>query len=472
MTFQASPSGDAAIATARFGLGARPGELAIAGARPRDWLKAQIAAAGADQPTGSLPSGRDGVAAYLAFRAEARMLRQRASRQQGLESDTAAAQLEAGRREAREPLRQALLADILARARLAAATPAPFRERWTLFWSNHFTVSTAKPQTATLAGPFEREAIRPRVFGRFEDLLVASSTHPGMLVYLDQARSTGPNSVAGRRRDAGLNENLAREIMELHTVGPDAGYTQADVTEFARGLTGYSIGAERDGPDRAGAFLFRLNLHEPGPRTVMGRRYPQAGPAQARAILADLAADPHTADHLARKIATHFVADAPPPRLVADLRGAFLRSRGDLAVVAAALIDSPEAWTPAPGKFKRPYEFLISSYRAVGAVPADAGSELIEPLTQLGERPFAAPQPNGWPERIGDWAAPDAIVKRMDWASRFAAVHAPAGATPTALADSALGARLAPATRLAIARAETRPEALTLLLMSPEFLYR
>jgi uncharacterized protein (DUF1800 family) len=471
VTLQALSSNDPAIAVGRFGLGARPGELTAASARPRAWLKAQITPAGADQPAGSLPSSRDGFAAYLAFAAEARRLRQRVSGQQASGADDSADQFKAERQKAREPLRQAVLADILARARLAAATPAPFRERWALFWANHFTVSTNKPQAATLAGPFEREAIRPHVFGRFEDLLVASSTHPGMMLYLDQARSTGPNSLAGRRREAGLNENLAREIMELHTVGPDAGYTQADVTEFARALTGYSVGVERDGPEAVGAFIYRPNLHEPGARTIMGRRYSQNGEAQARAILASLSDDPHTADHLARKLAVHFVADDPPPRLVERLRGAFRESRGDLAVVAAALIDSPDAWGTEPRKFKRPYEFLISSYRALGALPASA-PEVAAPLTQLGERPFAAPQPNGWSEQIGDWAAPDAIVKRLDWASRFAAARAPDGAAPADLAESALGARLTPATRLAVARAETRPEALTLLLMSPEFLYR
>jgi uncharacterized protein (DUF1800 family) len=146
-----------------------------------------------------------------------------------------------------------------------------------------------------------------------------------------------------------------------------------------------------------------------------------------------------------------------------------MSSGGDLSAVAHALIDAPEAWDAALTKFKRPYEFLVSSNRAVGAVPADAGSDVIQPLTQLGERPLAAPQPNGWSEQTADWAAPDAIVKRLAWASRFAAANAPSDAAPIQLADAALGSRLTPATRTAIARAETRSEALALLLMSPEF---
>jgi uncharacterized protein (DUF1800 family) len=377
-------------------------------------------------------------------------------------------QLKAERRAAQKPLREGVAAEILARAQLAATTPAPFRERWALFWFNHFTVSTAKPAAAVLAGPFEREAIRPRVFGRFEELLYASSTHPAMLMYLDQERSTGPDSPGGLRRNAGLNENLAREIMELHTVGPDSGYTQADVTEFARALTGYSVGVERDGAMLAGRPLYRPQLHEPGPRTVMGRRYPDTGQGQARAILADLAASPHTATHLARKLAVHFVADDPPPALIARLRDAYLTSGGDLAKVATALIEAPEAWAPAPTKFKRPYEFVISSYRVAGASPSDVDHELIQPLTAMGERPMAAPQPNGWSEQAGDWTAPDSIVKRLNWSAAFAAVHA-SPESPLQVAASALGARLTSPTRLAVLGAQSRPEAMTLVLMSPEF---
>jgi len=480
--------------------------LAIAVRDPKAWLKTQIDPRGADQPPGVLPNSRDRFIAYLAARADAQSLKREAAalaEPQSMASPTSATgpmspmaassetmapavaigpspleRLKAERRAAQKPLRDGVAMEILARAQLAATTPAPFRERWALFWFNHFTVSTAKPAAAVLVGPFEREAIRPRVFGRFEDLLYASSTHPAMLMYLDQERSTGPDSVGGQRRKAGLNENLAREIMELHTVGADSGYTQADVTEFARALTGYSIGIPRDGEVHideprygeswAGRPLYRPQLHEPGVRTVMGRRYPDTGQDQARAILADLAASPHTADHIARKLAIHFVADKPPEALVARLRSAYLDSRGDLAVVAAALIDAPEAWVSTPAKFKRPYEFVISSYRIAGASPVDPDRELIQPLTAMGERPMAAPQPNGWSEQAGDWTAPDAIVKRLNWSAAFSAAHAPAEA-PLQVADGALGARLTSPTRLAVMRAESRPEAMTLLLMSPEF---
>ena len=262
----------------------------------------------------------------------------------------------AARRAAVTPILMRTGEEILARTRLAASTDAGFRERWTLFWANHFTVAAKGLAETAAVGPFEREAIRPHVFGRFEDLLVAASSHPGMLLYLDQTQSIGPNSVAAGRRagKGGLNENLGREILELHTVGAGAGYTQSDVTEFARALTGWSMGGANGPEQEQGAFLYRANFHEPGERVVMGRRYPDKGGDQALEILKDLAADPHTADHIARKLAIHFIADDPQPSLVAKLRGAFLASHGDLSHVATVLVAAPEAWDPTPRKFKTP----------------------------------------------------------------------------------------------------------------------
>ena len=470
---------DTAIAVTRFGLGARPGDLAAAAGDARAWLMAQIRRTGADLPAGALPDSRDRMMALVAYRDQIKTLKADAAAKPPPDESPAGEPMtaEGGRRprtalqderkQALRPLLEGVGDEILARTVLAARTDAPFRERWTLFWANHFTVSAVKVQSAVLVGPFEREAIRPRVFGRFEDLLVASSTHPGMLIYLDQARSAGPNSRAGRIRDMGLNENLAREILELHTVGADAGYTQADVTEFARALTGYSIGGEHEPAEQQGRFLFRPQLHEPGERTVMGRRYADGEEDQARRILADLAAHPATADHIARKLAIHFVADDPPPALVQRLSRSFADSRGDLANLAKALITAPEAWDPAPRKFKTPNEFLVSSYRAADAAPALAPREVVQPLTALGQRPFSAPQPNGWSEQAADWAAPDAVVKRLTWAAAFSEAHAPA--EPMRLAQGCLGARLTPAVAQAISRAESRPEAMTLMLMSPEF---
>jgi uncharacterized protein (DUF1800 family) len=375
-------------------------------------------------------------------------------------------------------LNEDMAEDFLARAQLGATSEAGFRERWALFFANHFTVAANKLQTVSLAGPYEGEAIRPHVFGRFADLLVAAETHPAMIFYLDQVQSVGPNSPfaqraanrslqGGRpRREAGLNENLAREIMELHTVGVNGGYRQADVTEFARAMTGLSISGPRE-PEPEGAVFFRAVAHEPGERTVMGVSYRAGGEEQAAAILSDLAAKPQTARFVCTKIARHFVADDPPPALVARLEKAWIGSGGDLARVAEALVTAPEAWTPAPAKFKTPYEFVVSSYRAAGAAPKDF--QQVGPiLTALGQKPFAPGSPKGWADDAGSWAAPDAIVKRMQFAQGFAA-QAVQDRDPKSLAAEALGARLRPATATAVARAESRPEGFALLLMSPEF---
>ena len=472
---------DAAIAVTRFGLGARPGEIDAARSDPRGWLKAQIRRSGADQPAETLPDSRASVEAFRSYRMDVRALKQGAAAQAAAPpagtdapepgapagTDAAAAAIKAARRRDLQPVREDVAAEMLARTRLAALTPAGFRERWTLFWANHFTVSAVKLKSAVLAGPFEREAIRPHVFGRFEDLLVASSTHPGMLLYLDQARSIGPDSPAGQRREAGLNENLGREILELHTVGADGGYTQADVTEFARALTGYSIGTPAEGGEAEGRFLWRPRFHEAGPRTVLGRTYPDDGEAQARRILADLARRPQTAARLSRKLAAHFVADDPPPALVARLQSAWLAHDGDLSAVAAALVDSPEAWSPTTSKFKTPNEFVVSAWRAAGAAP-QSPPEAVQPLVLLGQRPFSSPQPNGWSDQAAAWASGAAVIKRLGWSQGFAEGHAPAAA-PTELADAALGARAGPALNATLARAQSRPEAFAILLMSPEF---
>ncbi|VXB74187.1 DUF1800 family protein [Brevundimonas sp. G8] len=496
----ASSPTDAAIALTRLGLGASPGEIDRVAADPRGWATAQIRPQGAPQPSGQFADTGQRVAQYVDYQSDAGQVRRdrRAAPQVGATPASVAAETAqtapapdtdpdaVARREARQAARREITQDtaqeFLARAQLSATTDDGFAERWALFWANAVTVSAVKFASGAFVGQYEREAIRPHVFGRFEDLVLAAEQHPAMLLYLDQARSVGPDSLAGARRNAGLNENLAREMMELHTVGADGGYTQADVTELARALTGWSIPTARDqrqpnrprrarlmtaqaepGPD---GFVFRANVHEPGVRTVMGKTYPAAGLAQGQAILRDLARHPATAKRLSRRLAAHFVADDPPPALVARLEDAWTRSGGDLAQVARALIDAPETWTPQPAKIKTPYDFVVSTHRALGTRP-----QRIQPLRQalldMGQPPFAAPSPEGWPDAAADWAGPDALVKRLNW-SRTAADLAQTADT-NAVAVAALGPRLGDRTRLAIARAESRPEALTLLFMSPEF---
>ena len=463
------PDMKATIAVTRFGLGARPGEIELARRDPTGFLKAQISGTGADQPQGDFQSGADHLNEVRDFQAMRR-------------DDKAAGIVDPVKR-AQETLRRGALPEFLGRARLACQTEAGFRERWTLFWCNHFTVAAKNLQTAVEVGPFEREAIRPHVFGRFEDLLTASTMHPGMLLYLDQAQSVGPNSplltAPGLRMFApkalkGLNENLAREILELHTLGVGSGYSQADVTEFARALTGWSIQGAKAGAGRfasagePGQFTFRPAMHEPGARHILGKTYGREGVDQAAEVIHDLSVSPATAHHLGVKIARHFVADDPPPALVERLSRSFLDTDGRLDRVAETLIDSPEAWSPQQRKFKTPYEFLVSSYRAFGAAPDDF-AKFGPVLTGMGQQPFNAPSPKGWAEEAEAWAAPDAIVKRMGWAEAAAAVAAPTIANPAQFAQSALGAQLTTPVSLAVSRAESRPEAVAILLMSPEF---
>jgi uncharacterized protein (DUF1800 family) len=462
-----APDLKASIAVTRFGLGAHPGQIAAARPDPVAYLKEQIRPEGADQPSGQFETSAEnfaGLRELQAFRRQAKS-----------GGDPAAADPV---KQAQKMIRSGAGGEFIARAALASETEAGFRERWALFWFNHFTVGQKNLQTVILTGPFEREAIRPRVFGRFEDLLVAASSHPAMLIYLDQIQSVGPDSQYARLGRAGfpalkglggLNENLAREIMELHTLGVGSGYSQADVTEFARALTGWSIVGfkERVGQSgEPGQFTFREGAHESGVRHILGKAYPQDGIDQAHAVLSDLAANPATARHIAVKLARHFVADEPPPSLVAKLEKTFNATGGRLDKVAETLIDAPEAWAPEQRKFKTPYEFLISSYRAAG-VPA--GPEIAPVLNGLGQKPFSAPSPKGWAEDAEAWASPDGVVKRMGWAEAFAAKVTAADAQPMQIAQNTLGARLTPATATAISRAESRTEAFSILLMSPEF---
>jgi uncharacterized protein (DUF1800 family) len=451
----------AAIAVTRFGLGARPGEIDAARGDAQGFLKAQIRPQGADQPDGDLKPTSENLQIFTSL--------------QTLRREARAGDAADALKSLQTRIRDLATEEMAARGRLAASTPAGFRERWTLFWSNHFTVSAVKAAVSPVVGAFEREAIRPHVFGRFEDMLLASSRHPAMLLYLDQAQSAGPNSQAGQRRKVGLNENLGREIMELHTVGLGAGYSQADVTEFARALTGWSVsrGAGPNGgqgdPGPPGQFMFRPFVHEPGVRRVLGRSYSQDGEAQGRAVLRDLALHPSTATHIAQKLARHFVADDPPPALVARLDASFRQSGGQLDRLAQTLIDSPEAWRTDAAKFKTPYEFLVSSWRAAGAAPDLANPQrFVGSMTLMGQRPFSPNSPKGWSDEASDWASSDGIVKRMAWAEQAAAAMAP-GLDPNVTAQAVLGARLSPASATAIARAETRTEAFAVLLMSPEF---
>ncbi|WP_010162713.1 DUF1800 domain-containing protein [Sphingomonas sp. PAMC 26617] len=370
-----------------------------------------------------------------------------------------------------------------ARATNALVTETPFVERLVYFWANHFAVSADKLELIGLSGTLETEAIRPHVLGTFRDMLVAVEQHPAMLLYLDQAVSVGPNSPRGLQiaargnRKVGLNENLAREILELHTLGVRTGYSQADVTEFARAMTGWTVAGIGRGPGAAAAgtdglpgdFVFAAPIHEPGDRTIMGKRYPAGGVEQARAVLQDVSIAPATATHVMTKLARHFAGDTPPPALVARLQAAFLESGGDLPTVYRALIASPEAWVERPLKFKTPWEWTISAMRALNVKTADPQA-MVGLLNQLGQPTWKPGQPIGYDDIAASWAGPDAMLRRVEAAERFASRAANVDAR--ALAPKVLPGAVSPATQTALANCESPAQALALLLVTPEFLRR
>jgi uncharacterized protein (DUF1800 family) len=496
----------AAIALNRFGLGARPSDMPPRD--PRAWLTGQFAAWDPKPATIAQVPSRSTVVEDLAQYIE----QQRTDRQNGATPQprrarpgenvvgsvmdgqanstsmtTPGADPTAGLPpSAAQFLRRGLRGNYqvmnAARLNAAVASETPFVERLAHFWANHFAVSADKLQVIGLAGLLEFEAIRPHVLGKFSDMLVAVEQHPAMLLYLDQVQSIGPNSraaalAARRGNQRGLNENLGREILELHTLGVHGGYSQADVTEFARALTGWTVGGLNRGPAArllgggvTGEFLFADPVHEPGERTIMGKRYGEGGEAQARAVLANLALHPSTATHLATKLARHFAGDDPPEAMIDRLAQAYKSSGGDLPTVYSALIASPEAWAAEPVKFKTPWEWTVSSMRGIGG-PAMSPQAVSNALTELGQPTWRPGSPAGWDDIAASWAAPDALVRRVEVAQRIA-TQFQGSLDPRALAGSLLPGSVSDATHTAISRAESPQQGLALLLVSPEFMRR
>jgi uncharacterized protein (DUF1800 family) len=460
-----------AIAANRFGLGARPGDLAHIGNDPDGWLRAQLKSTPPVVISEGLRSSADIIAQSLDLRREIRQARQEAKN-----GDAAALQAVTKLPKLLRPL---YIAEVTARFRHAAATDRPFLERITQFWTNHFAVSVDKVAVLGVAGTLEREAIRPRVLGNFTDLLLAVEQHPAMLLYLDNQLSVGPHSRAaatlGRRnarRPVGINENLAREIMELHTLGVGSGYTQTDVTTFAEVITGWSIGGDagRFSNGAPGKFLFRSELHEPGPKVVLGKRYPDHGIEQGEAVLRDIAARPATAHFIATKLCRHFIADDPAPAAVHHVAGAFSSSGGDLPTVYQALLTAPDAWAQPLAKYKTPSDYIVSTFRGL-ALPVGDGRGAVGAFEALGQRTYSPGSPAGWPDRSDDWSGASALMKRIEWAD---AVGQRVGGRREApgLAPQLLGGNLAANTSTAISRAASVPQALTLLLAAPEFMRR
>lgn len=358
-------------------------------------------------------------------------------------------------------------AEALARLQRAMMVDCGFTERLVVFWSNHFCISASKGELARMwAGAFEREAIRPHVLGRFADMLKAVEQHPAMLFFLDNQQSLGPDSRAGQNRKRGLNENLAREIMELHTLGVGGGYTQEDVTSLARIITGWTFAGRQGQLGAPGSFAFNANAHQPGPQQLLGKTYEATGLAQGEAALADIARHPSTANFIATKFVRHFVADDPPQALVARLRDVFIKTDGNLRALATGLVDSDDAWKAPLTKMRSPYDFLVASGRLLARVPEDPGFYL-NSLNLLGQPLWTPAGPNGFPDTAAAWAAPEGIKLRLDIASQMGARLGP-NIDPLDLLEFAAADAASTETRRTIERAESRQQALALLLMSPE----
>ncbi|MEM1077096.1 MAG: DUF1800 domain-containing protein [Pseudomonadota bacterium] len=367
-------------------------------------------------------------------------------------------------------LRNQRLKDHQTRLAETVGAPSGFDQRLRAFWDDHFTIE-AQASTLTLLLPhFHSQAIAPHIGGRFRDMLRAASTHPAMLLYLDQTRSFGPNSRAGQRRGRGLNENLAREILELHTLGVDAGYAQRDVREFAELLTGLHWDAE--------GFRFRPQRAEPGAEELLGQRYGGNGAdlSPVLAALDDLAAHPSTARHLAGKLVVHFIGAPAPTDLVEEMAAAYLAADTSLMALYDVMLDDRRAWAPEFAKIRLPYELIAAACRGAGfnatqildQRPGMIARDLLNPQARMGQIPWKPGGPDGWAEDPETWITPVGLAARLRWAQAFTRRHL-GQHDPRAFLAATLGERASPVLRSAVAGAESREAGLALVLASPEF---
>ena len=483
----------AMIALRRFGLGARPGDIAKVGNDARGYVLASF-----DRRSEILLDDPDLEPSYVTFSAamvaqQQQRLARLISRERVLDAAQTAistnSRIDNTERRAaakaqrpltemeqkavvQPPMQKAgrirvenFVDEATVRFRHQAATDAAFPERLAMFWSNHFCVMARGPVRG-IAGAYEREAIRPHVLGRFADMLKAVEQHPAMLIYLDNQVSFGPNSQAGKNQKKGLNENLGREILELHTLGVDGGYSQTDVTNFARIITGWTVANLNTPGVAAGKFFYHAARHEPGAWTVLGKNYPDRGMQTGLDCLEDFARHPATARHIARKLASHFVADDPPSSLVAKLEKTFRDTDGNLAEVTRALVTADEAWVPEAKKLLPPVDLVIALARSL--VHKTGASEMLRLSNQLGQPLWQPTSPKGFPDDDDGWTNPSALNERLRIAEQVARML-DKSADPRQLAEAVLGPDMHPETRQAIARAETREQGIELLIMSPDF---
>lgn len=471
-----SATAEAVLALHRFGLGPRPGSIAAIAADPRGALIAELerplpyptAASALPSSAKAFRAVNDANAKRQARAIVAKRAQDQAKKQQMAAAPSMVAEENTGEMAEKvaavpDPGRSIYLEEAKLRAEAALEAQTGFAERLVWFWSNHFCISADKIRS--MSGAYEREAIRPHILGPFADLLLAAESHPAMLFYLDNSVSMGANSVAGINRSRGLNENLARETLELHTLGVRSGYTQDDVISFANVLTGWTLVPPADNPEHGGEFTFNARLHEPGAQKVLTKLYEQDGAEQGRAVLAELAIHPATATHLVSKLARHFIADTPSDALIERMAKRFLDTSGDLKEVAKTMVSSDESWAQPPTKLKRPSEWVVGMVRATGITEVNperftAGQAL------LGEPLWRPASPKGFPDDEASWL--DGVGRRLDIANNFAEREA-GKVDPEDVIENVLGSSVSPEVRQAVGRAESRQQALALLFMSAEF---
>lgn len=432
----------AVIAASRFGLGARPRELTQIRPDPRGWLRSQLSETRTPRLLAKLPPSSDSVRTFGDMRGSKGEAREAFNMQ----------------------MRDAFRKEMALRSQTAATTDAPFVERLVHFWSNHFSVSISRSEVRGVVGAFEREVVRKNLNGSFAGMLLTATKHPAMQLYLDNVRSIGPNSDAGRRSGRGLNENHAREILELHTMGVGSGYSQQDVEALAAMLTGWGLLRGRD--ELPGGFQFDPRRHEPGPKTFLGRTYIATGQAEAELALTAIATTPATARFVCTKLARHFVSDQPPASAVDKLVSVFEDSQGDLPSLHNALINLDEAWERPFTKLRTPEDLVYATARALDYT--QDGDPLVKSMVYLGQVPFQAPSPQGWPDVAPDWLGPEAVLTRVEWAEKVASDAVGKVASALDFGTDLLGDTLSGRTQAALTSAPNATHAMALLLASPE----
>lgn len=465
------------IAHNRFGLGVRPNQAALSNKATKQWLNDQLAPL---QYPNQLTSSSELIETLHAFR----QLRKNQNNKPAKEKTNNRMQNENSMqpdsqdqvKAARKAINRKAVALQIDTLRHAINTPHSFQTRLLDFFSNHFSVSGTNINMRALAPTLEREAIAPHLSGQFADLLIAVEQHPAMQIYLNNNQSIGPDSKVGQKRNKGLNENLGREILELHTLGVDGGYQQQDVRELAKAITGWTVNYDPKKNRADAGFFFKAAAHQPGTRTILGKAYKQNGIEQGEQILKDLAAHPATAQHLCTKLARHFISDEPNAELVSAMAKQWRKTNGNLSAVLSTMIEHPASWKSEAKKYKTPREFLISAFRAC-ELKIDGDSDkgpykdkaLLNSLTIMGQSPFNAGSPAGYGDTASDWDGAEALISRIEWVDKLTQR---VNKNAVELADTVLGDALTKQTRQQLQGAESRQQALALLLLSPEFLYR